>query len=218
MLTISAINVGGSDTDLTLTLTVTAVPATVLSTTFRDFIPIVDEVDLVIKLIKTDLLNHRLKHILPFNNIYKEQPLNWKDFPGIYIRKVSNVTMVQTESLGEDYDTGLEKIGNVWQCDIAFDIVAHVKTIFNYPPTETDEADSVRYEHAKNCLPVLHKVLHAILSENRTYLDPDGSTLQWDFVEPVPNGYNLIDGGYNGARDVWAIQVLYRFQFEMEVQ
>ena len=192
--------------------------ATVPSTRFRDFIPIVDEVDIVIKLIKTDLLNHRLKHILPFNNIYKEQPLNWKDFPGLYIRKVSNLTLVETESLGEDYNTGVEKIGNVWQCDIAFDLVAHVKTIFNYPPIETNEADSVRYEHAKNCLPVLHKVLHAILSENRQYLDPDGSTLQWDFVEAVPNGYNPIDGGYNGAKDVWAIQQLYRFQFEMEVQ
>ncbi len=216
-LRITIINAGGSDTDDTLTLTVTAAPSAPIAYRLKEAIPIPDEVDLVIKLLENNLLNHRLKHILPLTNILKEQPSQWKEFPGMYIRKVSNVTMVEAQSLGEDYDTGLEKIGSVWQCDIAFDIVAHVKTIFNYPPVVTDgEANSVRYEHAKNCLPVLHTILHTILSENRQYVDPDGSTLQWDSVEPVD--YGLVDGGYAGARDVWAIQVLYRFQFEMEVR
>jgi len=216
-LRITAINSDCKDTDESLTLTVTAVPAIIPSYKFKESITIPDEVDLIINLLKTNTLNHRLKHIVPLDNIYKEQPMNWKEFPGMYIRKVSNVTMMTRESLGEDYDTGVEKFVNVWQCDIAFDLVAHVKTIFNYPPIVTDgEENSIRYEHAKNCLPVMRTLLHTILSENLQYVDPDGSTLQWDFVEE--QDFNLIDGGYAGARDVWAFQLLYRFQFEMEVE
>ena len=216
-LIIKAINTNGSDEDTTLELTVTAVPSVIPSYKFKESITIPDEVDLIINLLKTNTLNHRLKHIVPLDNIYKEQPMNWKEFPGMYIRKVANVTMMTRESLGEDYDTGVEKFVNVWQCDIAFDLVAHVKTIFNYPPIVTDgEENSIRYEHAKNCLPVMRTLLHTILSENLQYVDPDGSTLQWDFVEE--QDFNLIDGGYAGARDVWAFQLLYRFQFEMEVE
>jgi len=216
-LIIKAINTNGSDEDTTLELTVTAVPSVIPSYKFKESITIPDEVDLIINLLKTNTINHRLKHIVPLDNIYKEQPMNWKEFPGMYIRKVANVTMMTRESLGEDYDTGVEKFVNVWQCDIAFDLVAHVKTIFNYPPIVTDgEENSIRYEHAKNCLPVMRTLLHTILSENLQYVDPDGSTLQWDFVEE--QDFNLIDGGYAGARDVWAFQLLYRFQFEMEVE
>jgi hypothetical protein len=212
-----AINAGGFDTNLSLKLTVTATPGVIPAYSLREAIRIPDEVGLVIKLLKTSAINHRLKHIIPYENIHKEQPAQWKDLPGMYIRKVSNVSMVRKENLGEDYETGVEKIGHVWQCDILFDLVAHVKTIFNYPPIETDGEDSAnRYEHAKNCLPVMHQLLHTILMENRSYTDPDGSTLEWDFIEP--GEYQLIDGGYAGARDVWAIQCLYTFQFEMEVE
>ncbi|MHA1662576.1 MAG: hypothetical protein ACTSVR_04900, partial [Candidatus Thorarchaeota archaeon] len=111
---------------------------------------------------------------------------------------------------------GLERVGYVWEADIAFDLIAHVKQIFNYPPIDTDPDTTVRYEHAKNCLPVMHTLLHTILSENRKFTDPEDDTFKWDNIET--GSYNLIDGGYGGARDVWAIQCIYRFQFEMEVK
>jgi len=215
-LRISAINDGGSDADETLELTVTAVPATIPSYYKKEAIVFANEVDVIIQLLETDLLNHRLKHVIPYANIYKEQPLNWKELPGMYIRKIAHASIVKEQFIREDYDTGLDVYGNVWTADIAFDLVAHVKQIVNYPPIETDPDDTVRYEHAKNCLPLMQAVLDSILTENRKYTDPDGSTLQWDSVEALP--YNLIDGGYEGARDVWALRVVYKFQFEMEVR
>ena len=216
-LLITAINSGGSDTDDSLELTVTAAPSTIPSYYLKDPIPIPDEVGTIIKLIETDLLNHRLKHIIPYKNIYREMPKQWPEFPGMYIRKIGNATLVEQEFIREDYDTGDDVIGNIWESDVAFDLVAHVKSTFNYPPIETDGADADnKYEGAKNCLPVMEHILRTILSENRKYTDPDDSTFQWDTVEPID--YGLIDGGYAGARDVWAIQVVYRFRFEQEVR
>ena len=215
-LRITAVNTNGSDEDTTLELTVTATPSVIPSYYKKEAIVFGDECDIIIKLLKTDLLNHRLKHIIPFANLHKEPPLQWKELPAMYIRKIANVSIVQGQFIREDYDTGDDVYGNVWTADIAFDLVAHVKTIFNYPPIETDPSTTVRYEHAKNCLPVMQNLLNTILSENRTYTDPDGSTLQWDNIELIK--YDLIDGGYDGARDVWGLQVVYRFQFEMEVR
>lgn len=182
----------------------------------KEAVVIPDEVGTVIDLLETDLLNHRLKHIIPLENIYRKPPKLWKDFPGIYIRKVANASIVQEQFIKEDYDTGKDIYGNVWTADIAFDLVAHVKTIFNYPPKSTDPTTTVRYEHASECLPVMQNVLNTILSENRTYTNPEDDSLQWDSVEFL--NYNLIDGGYSGARDVWALSVVYRFQFEQEVR
>lgn len=215
-LSIQAVNTDGFAEDTSLELTVTSAPSVIPSYYKKEAITFADEVDVIIKLLKTDLINHRLKHIIPYANIYKEHPLNWKELPGLYIRKIANATLVQGEFIREDYDTGDDVYGNVWTADIAFDLVAHVKTIFNYPPKQTDPSTTVRYEHAKNCLPVMHNLLNTILSENRQYTDPDGSTLQWDNLELL--NYDLIDGGYEGARDVWALQSIYRFQFEMEVR
>ena len=215
-LLISAINSGGSDTDESLELTVTAVPATIASYYLKEYTPMPDEVSTIIKLLETNLSNHRLKHIIPFKNIIREMPKIWTDLPGIYIRKIGNVSIVQEQFLREDYDSGDDIYGNVWQADIAFDLGAHVKTIFNYPPIETDPDNTVRYEGAKNCLPVMEHLLRTIISENRKYTDPDDSRFQWDSVESTP--YELVDGGYAGAKDVWAIKVVYRFQFEMEVR
>lgn len=180
----------------------------------KEPIKIPDEADLVIKLLKTDLRNHRLKHIVDFKNIIKEAPVRWTDYPGIYVRKVDHVAMVQNELLDVDEDSGVESIGYVWQADIQIDFVAHVKTMFYYPPHEIDGyVEENRYQHAKNCLPVLHWIVHAILAENRKYTDPDDATFQFDTVDPGP--FANIDGGYDGVRDVWAIQALYRMQFEM---
>jgi len=212
---IVVVNDDGWGVDITLTLTVTAIPSS-SAYYLKEVAVIPDEVDVIIKLLKTDSLNHRLKHIVLLENIWKEVPLNWKEIPGIYVRKIANVTLVQEQFIREDYDTGDDIIGNVWTADIAFDLVAHVKTIFNYPPIETDPDTTVRYEHAKNCLAVMESLLRTILSENRKYVDPDDSTFQWDSLEPI--SYGLVDGGYEGARDVWAIQVVYRFQFEQEVR
>ena len=215
-LLIIAINAGGFDTDSTLELTVTSVPATIASYYLKEYTPMPDEVSTIIKLLETNLSNHRLKHIIPFKNIIREMPKIWTDLPGIYIRKIGNVSIVQEQFLREDYDSGDDIYGNVWQADIAFDLGAHVKTIFNYPPIETDPDNTVRYEGAKNCLPVMEHLLRTIISENRKYTDPDDSRFQWDSVESTP--YELVDGGYAGAKDVWAIKVVYRFQFEMEVR
>ena len=180
----------------------------------KEPIKIPNEAGLVISLLQNDLLNHRLKHIVPHDQIIKEEPDKWTQFPAIYVRKVGQSTMVNNETLGEDYDTGEEQIGFVWSADILFDLVAHVNTIFNYPPIATDgDNPDNRYQHAKNCLPVMHWIVHTILSENKKYTDPDDSTFQWDTIEPA--GFELIDGGYNGSRDVWAILALYRFQFEI---
>lgn len=176
-----------------------------------------DEVGLVINLLTNDLLNHRLKHVVPHAHIIREEPDVWKIFPAIYVRKVAQPTMVNSVSLGEDYDSGEEQIGNIWSADILFDLVAHVNTLFNYPPIElVGDLEENRYKHAKNCLPVMHWILHTILSNNRKYTDPDDATFHWDTIMPMD--YGLIDGGYGRVRDAWAIQALYRFQFEMVVR
>jgi hypothetical protein len=181
----------------------------------KEVIKIPDEVGLVISLLNDDLLNHRLSHLVPHDQVIREHPNSWVQFPAIYVRKIANTSLVTESSLGEDYDTGEEVLGSVWSADIALDIVAHVNTEFNYPPIElVGDLEEYRYKHAKNCLPVLQWIVNSVLHENRHYTDPSGSTLQFDTAEMV--GYNLIDGGYSGVRDVWALQVVYRMQFEME--
>lgn len=180
----------------------------------KEPIKIPDEAGVVISLLQNDLLNHRLKHVVPHENIFKEEPDQWNMFPAIYVRKVAQSTMVNNEALGEDYETGDESIGFVWDADILFDFVAHVESLFNYPPIElVGDLEENRYKHAKNCLPVMHWIVHTILSENRKYTDPDDATFQWDLIQP--GDFALIDGGYGAVRDVWAIQALYRFRFEM---
>jgi hypothetical protein len=180
----------------------------------KESIKIPDEAGLAIALLRDDLRNHRLKHIVPNNHIVKESPTDrWTLLPGIYVRKVANLGIINGEQLAEN-DDGTIDYGYIWMADLQFDLIAHAKTSFYYPPKEIfGELEENRYKHAKNCLPVIHWILHATLSENRKFSLPADPDFKWDTVEAGP--FELVDGGYDGARDVWAIQALYRFQFEM---
>lgn len=175
----------------------------------REEVVIPDEVDLVRQLLTDDLRNHLLKFVVPLENIITAYQGTWEELPAIYIKKVGNVSMITEEAIPGG-------IGSSWKSMVQMDLIASDDSFCNYPPPPPGEADTedTRYDGAEKVLNVIHQILHRIFSENRVgYESTILPTFQWDNVEP--SGFEFVDGGYEGVRDIWAISLIYQFDFEV---
>lgn len=175
----------------------------------RKEIVIPDEVKLVRQLLTDDYRNHLLKFVVPYDNIITAYQGTWEEFPAIYIKKVGNVSMIAEEAIPGG-------IGSSWQSMIMFDLITSDDSFCNYPPPGPGEADeeTTRYDGAEKVLNVIHQLIHRILSENRVgYESTTLPTFQWDDIKPV--GFENLDGGYDGVNDIWALSLIYQFDFEV---
>ena len=175
----------------------------------RKEVVIPDEQALVRQLLTDDYRNHLLKFVVPYENIITAYQGTWEEFPAIYIKKVGNTTMITEAAIPGG-------IGSSWKSLIQLDLITSDDSFCNYPPPAPGEADTedTRYDGAEKVLNVIHQIIHRILSENRQgYESLTLPTFQWDNVQPV--GFENIDGGYDGVRDIWALSLIYEFDFEV---
>jgi len=174
----------------------------------KEAIKIPDTVGLIINILTDDLRNHRLKEIIPHENIIRRIPQRWKQFPGIKVERIAFNSMVKGEPIAEN------EIGYVWSEDILITMFAQERTKFYYPPFNTDEEN--RYQQPENTLPVIHWIIHNIMSENTKFTDPDDETFKMDWNEP--GDFDWIEGGYQAIGDLWAVEQVYRCQFEITMR
>lgn len=171
-----------------------------------------DEVGLVIAMLRNDLLNHKLKHVVPHDHIIrKSKELTFLQLPAILIEKVGSVEMLKSEPLPPD-----GKLGYQWQADIKIDCICNLDEVSYYPPPEPGEVekDETRFEGAENFLRIPAWIVYAIMSENREgYTD---SLLTIDDIQPT--GYEYVPGDYDGVADLWAISQTFTIWFEMEAE
>jgi len=171
-----------------------------------------DEVGLVIAMLRDDLLNHKLKHVVPHENIIRKSAETFLELPAIVVEKVGSEKMLTAEPLPPD-----GRLGYQWGAEIQIDCVAPRDIFTYYPPPDPGElgTDETRYDGAENFLRVPAWIVFAILSENREgYSDNAGLTI--DDIQPTSYVYEA--GGYNGVSDLWAISQTFMFTFEMEVE
>ena len=86
----------------------------------------------------------------------------------------------------------------------------------NYPPPDPGEEDSeaTRFSGAEKVLNVIRQIVYRTIAENRENYASDTITdFVWDDNKLVNSA--LIDGGYDGVEDMWAIIMTY--QFDMEI-
>jgi len=177
----------------------------------KDAITIPDELGLIVEALNDDLRNHKLKHIMDLENIVTKAPETWDELPAIYVRKSAFATLMRQEALPSG------GIGNIWESDFEFHLITSDDSYINYPPADAGELDdeSTRHDGAENVLNVMQWLIHTFFSENTVYASSTIPTFQWDDVQPV--GYELVDGNYS-TRDIWAIILVYRFHFEVEMR
>lgn len=177
----------------------------------KEAIVIPDELGLIVEALRDDLRNHKLKHIMNLENIVTKSPETWDEFPAIYVMKSGFVSMMRQEAMPGG------GIGNIWESEFQFHLITSDDSYINYPPAAPGELDdeSTRHDGAENVLNVMQWLIHTFFSENTKYVSSAIPTFQWDDVQPV--GYELVDGGYT-TRDIWAIILIYRFHFEVEMR
>lgn len=173
----------------------------------RKEIVIPDEVALVRQLLTDDYRNHLLKSVVPYEKIITAYQGSWEELPAIYIKKVGNVSMIAEEAIPGG-------IGSSWQSMIQLDLITSDDSECNYPLRTQPGVAGTLYEGAEKALNVIHQLIHRILSENRKgYESTTLPTFQWDDIKPV--GFENLDGGYDGVNDIWALSLIYQFDFEV---
>ena len=205
---IVAANAGGYGSDSSLTLTVIATPSS-LSYFKREELVIIDVPDLVRQLFIDDLRNHLLKHIVSHDKITTNHQGTWQELPAIYIHEMESIPISTNEAIPGG-------VGDTWSSTIQIDLITSDDSYCNYPPPEAGELDTddTKYDGAEKVLNVIKEIVKATLAESREgYTSDSISDFQWDNNEL--QGSNLVEGGYDGVSDIWAIEMTYRFNLEV---
>lgn len=198
-----------------LGLTKSVAPTVVLPTGTENEIKIPDVVELVRQLLVDPLRNHKLTRIVDADLIFTMIPTTWKNLPAIYIKKIGHIT----EQREEELPSG--NIGEVWKAEVLFEIVTSRDSYTYYPVPgigESPPADgSTKMEGAEKVLNTIAWLIDFTLSENRVKYELDtDATFHWDDVKQ--GSYQLVDGGYRGSENLWAILVSYMFDLEVETR
>ena len=170
-------------------------------------IPIV--ANLVRQLLIDQTRNHKLTPLLVKpENIVAHHEGTWEELPSIYISEVSMVPVLSEENIPGG-------IGSTWNTTVQLHLITSDDSFCNYPPHEAGETDTgdTKFEGAELVLIVLKQIVFRIIAENRRgYESDDIPTFQWD--QAILEGGELIDGGYDGVKDMWAYIMSYTFECE----
>jgi len=175
----------------------------------REAVNIPDVPDLVRQLLTDNKRNHLLYRVVPHEKVVLHYKGTWEEYPGIYIRELEMIPM----SLEEAIPGG---VGSTWQSIIQIDIITSDDSYINYPPAEPGELDdeATKFDGAEKVLNALKWIIIRILEENREgYESSVLPTFQWDDLELTDA--SLVDGGYGGVGDIWALEMKYNFKVEV---
>jgi len=172
-----------------------------------------DEVGLVIAMLRDDLINHKLKHVVPHKNIIRKKAETFLELPAILVEKIGSLEMLSSEPLPPD-----ARLGYYWQAEMTVTCVCPEDIYTYYPPAPPGEVEpeETKFDGAENFLRVPAWLVYTILSENREgYTDPE-TGLMIDDIQPV--SFLYMAGDYRGVSDLWAITQTFNIKFEMEAQ
>ncbi len=175
----------------------------------KEEISIPDTPDLVRQLLIDDLRNHLLKHVVPHEKIITAYQATWGELPGIYIKEVEYIPMLQEEAIPGG-------VGSTWTSIIEIHLISSDDSYTNYPLPNAGEldADETRFNGAEKVLNVIKNLVYRTIAENReNYASDTIPTFVWDDNKLLSS--TLLDGGYDGDLDNWAIIMAY--QFDMEI-
>lgn len=177
----------------------------------KEAIDIPDLPALVRQLLIDPLRNHLLYRIVPEDKIVMHYEGTWQELIGIYITEVSMTPILTEEVISQSGG-----IGSTWEATIEIQIITSDDSYCNYPPPDPGEADdeSTRFNGAENVLNVLKWLVFRTIGENRKgYKSDTLATFQWD--EAIFVSGELIDGNYDGVKDMWAYIMTYTFECEV---
>lgn len=175
----------------------------------KEAIDIPDLPGLVRQLLIDPLRNHMLYRIVPEDKIVLHYEGTWQELIGIYIKETSMTPILTEEAIPGG-------IGSTWEATIEIHIITSDDSYCNYPPPDPGEApdDSTRFDGAENVLKVLKQLVYRTIAENKKGYESDIlATFQWDNANLVSG--EMIDGGYDGVKDMWAYIMTYTFECEV---
>jgi len=175
----------------------------------KEAVEIPDICKLIRQLLIDDLRNHKLKHLVPHEKIIPNFEGTFEELPCILIQHVGETNMLKEEAIPGG-------TGSTWTSAVEITIICTDDAYCNYPPHEPGELDdgSTRFDGAEKVLNTIYWILYRTLSENRRGYEADFlDTYQWDDIRPV--GFEMIPGGYNGERDLWALILAWEFDQEI---
>jgi len=175
----------------------------------KEQVSIPDVTDLIRQLLIDDLRNHLLKHIVKHEKIVTIYKGTWEEYPAIYIRELESVPMLQEEAIPGG-------VGSTWSSIVEIHLITSDDSYANYPPAAPGELDTeaTRLTGAEKVLNAIKWIVYRTIAENREDYASDTITdFQWDDNKLLNTA--LIDGGYEGVADIWAIVMTYQFDLEI---
>ena len=175
----------------------------------KEAINIHDLPDLVRQLLIDPYRNHLLYRVVPNARMTTNYQGVWDELPAIYIVETSDEPDIIEEAIPGG-------IGSTWVSTVEIHLITSDDSYCNYPPPEPGELDdeSTRYDGAEKVLQVLKQLVYMTIAENmRGYESDVLATFRWD--EAKYEGSSLVEGGYGGVKDIWAIIMTYTFECEV---